>query len=125
MGPWYFSLNNRRLWVLKRCREEGLLSNNLIRVRVRKPKSVNEIERYTLDKCSLDAKLIREKSGNKRIENVATSMRNLNIETGGDSEQNSSIDESEDESVTDDHRIHRNPFLLRQGSSSSMDENSD
>eukprot|EP00523_Entomoneis_sp_CCMP467_P019515 CAMPEP_0168819060 /NCGR_PEP_ID=MMETSP0726-20121227/8089_1 /TAXON_ID=265536 /ORGANISM="Amphiprora sp., Strain CCMP467" /LENGTH=195 /DNA_ID=CAMNT_0008871429 /DNA_START=44 /DNA_END=631 /DNA_ORIENTATION=+ len=22
-GPWYFSLNNRRLWVLKRCRDEG------------------------------------------------------------------------------------------------------
>ena len=21
--PWYFSLNNRRLWVFKRCREEG------------------------------------------------------------------------------------------------------
>jgi uncharacterized membrane protein len=47
---WYFSLNNRRLYVLKRCREEGLLkgTNNLILVRVREPKSQSEIERYTV-----------------------------------------------------------------------------
>mmetsp|Transcript_12811 Transcript_12811/g.30278 ORF Transcript_12811/g.30278 Transcript_12811/m.30278 type:complete len:146 (-) Transcript_12811:259-696(-) len=35
MGPWYFSLNNRRLWVLKQCHREGLLDNerygNMIR----------------------------------------------------------------------------------------------
>lgn len=60
-GPWYFSLNNRRLWVLKRCREEGLLENNLIRVRIRVPKSGAEAERYTLVKCALEAKFVREK----------------------------------------------------------------
>jgi hypothetical protein len=56
--PWYFSLNNRRLWVLKRCREEGLLTNNQIPVRVRKPKSASEIERYTIQNCALEAKFI-------------------------------------------------------------------
>jgi hypothetical protein len=56
--PWYFSLNNRRLWVLKRCREEGLLENNQIPVRVRRPKSAGEIERYTVQNCALEAKFI-------------------------------------------------------------------
>lgn len=60
-GPWYFSLNNRRLWVLKRCRDEGLLPNNEIYVRVRKPKSDQEAERYSLQNCALEAKIIPEK----------------------------------------------------------------
>jgi hypothetical protein len=62
-GPWYFSLNNRRLWVLKRCREEGILqpTNNLIQVRVREPKSDNEFKRYSLANCAIDAKFMREK----------------------------------------------------------------
>ncbi|KAL3937947.1 MAG: hypothetical protein SGBAC_007049 [Bacillariaceae sp.] len=59
-GPWYFSLNNRRLWVLKRCREEGLLQNNQIFVRVRKPKSEQEAQRYSLENCALEAKIIPE-----------------------------------------------------------------
>lgn len=57
---WYFSLNNRRLWVLKRCREEGLLENNQIRVRVREAKSSSEMERYSLQNCALEAKFIRD-----------------------------------------------------------------
>lgn len=61
-GPWYFSLNNRRLWVLKRCREEGLLKDNQITVRVRPPKSAAESVRYTVENCSLEAKLMRETS---------------------------------------------------------------
>jgi hypothetical protein len=63
-GPWYFSLNNRRLWVLKRCREEGLLqsSNNRIRVRVRAPKSAAERDRYIVEKCALEAKIVPEKT---------------------------------------------------------------
>jgi hypothetical protein len=59
-GPWYFSLNNRRLWVLKRCREEELLKNNAIRVRVREAKSVNEEERYNLKNCVVEARFMRE-----------------------------------------------------------------
>jgi hypothetical protein len=67
MGPetaegkrWYFSLNNRRLWVLKRCREEGLLVNNVIQVRQRAAKSKAESERYTIDNCALEATIMRK-----------------------------------------------------------------
>lgn len=59
-GRWYFSLNNRRLWVLKRCREEGLLQNNEIQVRVRAPKSSAEEARYSLQNCALEAKVVSE-----------------------------------------------------------------
>ena len=61
--PWYFSLNNRRLWVLKRCREEGLLlgtDKNKIQVRVRQYKSVTERNRYTLENCVLEATFLKE-----------------------------------------------------------------
>jgi hypothetical protein len=59
---WYFSLNNRRLWVLKACKEEGLLANTsgLIRVRARGPKK-HEVERYTLVNCANTATFLREK----------------------------------------------------------------
>jgi hypothetical protein len=57
-GPNYFSLNNRRLWVLKRCREEGLLEENRVFVRVRQPKSTAEAGRYSIDNCALEAKII-------------------------------------------------------------------
>lgn len=61
--PWYFSLNNRRLWVFKECQKEGLLErqNNKIKVRIRAFKSKREQERYTVQNCSLEAKFIREK----------------------------------------------------------------
>jgi hypothetical protein len=66
--PWYFSLNNRRLWVLKRLREEGFLERfgNKVFVRVRMPKSQQEQERYCVDNCSLEAKIVPERSGNKK-----------------------------------------------------------
>lgn len=70
--PWYFSLNNRRLWVLKRCREEGLLENNTIAVRVREPKSAAEQSRYSLANCALEAKFMNEHS-NKREQQQGSS----------------------------------------------------
>lgn len=69
-GPWYFSLNNRRLWVFKRCRDEGLLPNNVIRVRVRQPKSTGEFERYSIDNCAVEAKFMRERGPKKNTDNV-------------------------------------------------------
>lgn len=80
-GPWYFSLNNRRLWVFKRCRDEGLLDNNLIRVRVRQPKSGSEEERYTLENCAVEAKFIREKDP-KRNERKNSSADAHRLATG-------------------------------------------
>lgn len=77
-GPWYFSLNNRRLWVLKRCREEGLLDGNRIRVRVRAPKSKSESDRYTLDNCAVEAKIMREggkKESNEQVDDDDENQR--------------------------------------------------
>lgn len=79
-GPWYFSLNNRRLWVLKRCGEEGLLENSSIRVRVRPPKSESEMERYTLEKCAVEAKFLREKQPGQ----VQLETTRLESKTNGD-----------------------------------------
>ncbi|KAL7454035.1 hypothetical protein ACHAWC_005682 [Mediolabrus comicus] len=66
-GPWYFSLNNRRLWVFKQCLKEGLLDNskhnNTIPVRIRLPKSAAEAERYSVNNCALEAKFMRESGG--------------------------------------------------------------
>ncbi|CAN0035121.1 unnamed protein product, partial [Ectocarpus sp. 4 AP-2014] len=54
----FFSLNNRRLFVFKACREEGLLGpSGLVRVRARALKA-HERERYTVDRCSLQAKFL-------------------------------------------------------------------
>ena len=64
LGPWYFSLNNRRLWVLKQCQKEGLLDNarcsGMIAVRVRAPRSEAEKQRYSVGNCALEAKFTRE-----------------------------------------------------------------
>jgi hypothetical protein len=86
-GPWYFSLNNRRLWVLKRCREEGLLQDNQIAVRVRPPKSTSETSRYTVENCALEAKLMRE-----------TSKPDPRLKTGKEpAEQSDAVSEDADE----------------------------
>ena len=56
-GAPYFSLNNRRLFVLKELRSKGIISE--INVRVKPPlDSKRERDRYTVDKCSLSAKLM-------------------------------------------------------------------
>lgn len=69
-GAWYFGLNNRRLWVLKRCREEDLVG--LVRVRVRDAKSEQESKRYTLLNCALEATFLKEKGSKKPREREDT-----------------------------------------------------
>lgn len=88
LGPWYFSLNNRRLYVLKRCREEGLLKNDKILVRVREAKSAKEAERYSLKNCAVEAKFMRESAPNsndlgtnmKSIDGIENDLGNIHIE---------------------------------------------
>ena len=81
-GPWYFSLNNRRLWVFKQCLNEGLLDNdkynNTIPVRVRMPKSAAEAERYSVDNCALEAKFMgkAKTAVDKSVEEDATTADN-------------------------------------------------
>eukprot|EP00755_Sulcionema_specki_P015791 Sspe_Gene.9891::Locus_3325_Transcript_3_3_Confidence_0.600_Length_3071::g.9891::m.9891/K08597/SENP8, NEDP1, DEN1; sentrin-specific protease 8 len=60
--PPYFSLNNRRLYVLKELRREGVITE--IPVRIKPPADTKrERERYTVDKCSDTARLMREGKG--------------------------------------------------------------
>jgi len=56
----YFSLNNRRLFVLKALREKGIIDT--VRVRM-KPALQRERERYTKCRCSLKATIMKEKGG--------------------------------------------------------------
>jgi hypothetical protein len=97
--PWYFSLNNRRLWVLKECQKEGLLErqHNMIRVRIRAFKSKREQERYTLQNCSLEAKFIREKH-TAAMDNIGTSFY-----------RSGSNDEMEEDQNTGDNMPPRSP----------------
>jgi len=87
--------------VFKRCREEGLLENNLIRVRVRQPKSGSEEERYTLENCSVEAKFIREKEPtrsekkNARADTdlAASGVEQTNLSSkGNDESQSANVD---------------------------------
>ena len=117
VGPddWYFSLNNRRLWVLKRCREEGLLET--IRVRVRAPKSAAEATRYTVENCALEAKLMRESAPKEVSEaknhtvdvapkdDIAEKAAALSLESTKDAD-----DDEESDSDDSDTRGYQNPF---------------
>lgn len=44
------------------------MENNVIRVRVREPKSGSEEARYSLENCSVEAKFIREKAPHRKNE---------------------------------------------------------
>jgi len=81
---WYFSLNNRRLWVLKQLRDGGFLEEqgNLVKVRVRQPKSQSEQERYNISNCALNARIIVEKKkkilSNKTPSSIVTKLEDEN-----------------------------------------------
>lgn len=55
----YFSLNNRRLYVLKELRCKGLLKGNMIGARL-KVALDREKDKYKIERCSLFAKIMRE-----------------------------------------------------------------
>lgn len=119
-GQWYFSLNNRRLWVLKRLREEGHLEKygNKIAVRVRRPKSQQERERYTLANCALEARIIPEKKKTQQQqqpenqnqpqqnENRSQSSKPKHVENNVDVDIN--IDEGDDDGNGDEEGIDDN-----------------
>jgi hypothetical protein len=139
-GPWYFALNNRRAWVLKRCREENLIKNNLIRVRYRKPKTPAEAARYSLENCAVEAKIMQKPV---EIDQVSNNLESVKISDGGDTEEdveskitkdvsgknqqaNQNEDTDSDEQSGYDYEIatektHKNPFALVELSDSSDD----
>ena len=55
----YYSLNNRRLYVLKKLREMKLLQDDVVRVRVKSPLD-REKDRYNPERCSLEATIMKE-----------------------------------------------------------------
>ncbi|KAL7483655.1 hypothetical protein ACHAW6_009299 [Cyclotella cf. meneghiniana] len=122
LGPWYFSLNNRRLWVFKRLREEGLLVNNVVPVRVREAKSRAERDRYTLENCVVDAKFVREKrdalqGGSSKKEGKGTTDEELvssTVPEGAEKETGQISSESES-SESDNEPSHSNPFSALMG----------
>lgn len=55
---YYFSLNNRRLYLIKKLLAAGILSNdNLVQVRLKKAVE-REKERYTIARCALNATIM-------------------------------------------------------------------
>ena len=80
-GNFYFSLNNRRLYVFKFLRDNGFLEarDNLIQVRT-KAALTRELERYTIDRCSLSAKIMIS----KEVTSIAsvTSSSGLDVNNG-------------------------------------------
>lgn len=103
--PWYFSLNNRRLWVLKRLRDEGLLEpfGNKVFVRVRSPKSQQERERYCVENCALEAKIVAEKSNTTKASKKTKNNNNMNDHQSTDDNDNANVrnGESSDQRARD------------------------
>jgi len=143
-------LNNRRLWVFKRCREEDLLPNNVISVRVRQPKSIAELERYSITNCAVEAKFMREKenkseqaqTADKTVdstikqhidESIIKSIENIKIETNqsilvmNDDKDEDDDDENTLSSASDVSQQPRNQnrFCFDNDSSDESDDNSD
>ena len=89
---WYFSLNNRRLWILKQLRDGGYLEKqgNKVKVRVRQPKSQSERERYSIANCALNAKIMVEKPKKKKKKTSAVAATNKSP-----SDENNDIEDDE------------------------------
>ena len=122
-GPdgWYFALNNRRLWVLKRCREEGLLKDGLIRVRVREAKSAVELERYSIKNCALEAKFMREQAPVDI--NEGTKSLSLQDPDKNDIVKEKSCPQSDDPDINADERsIQKGDTSLNENASESESE---
>lgn len=62
----FYSLNNRRLYVIKYLRENGYLEpSNTINVRLKTPLA-REVKKYSPDRCSLTATIMREGPSKKK-----------------------------------------------------------
>lgn len=76
----YFSLNNRRLFVLKSLRESGFITT--IKVRI-KPALPRERERYTIGRCALRATIMKERDNCGGEEREEENETNREEEIGG------------------------------------------
>ena len=67
-GTNYFSLNNRRLFVFKTLKSAGLIQTVIARVKP-VPQTKRMKDKYTVEKCALTAKLMREGESKGEDEN--------------------------------------------------------
>ena len=87
----YFSLNNRRLYVLKELRCKGLLKGNVIKARL-KVALEREKDKYKIERCSLLAKIMKENA----VENKGEAIEDgCNDSYKSDYELNKEMIESE------------------------------
>jgi hypothetical protein len=77
---YYYSLNNRRLWVYKQLREKNFLKNNKIFVRAKAvPTSKRLQNKFDPKRCALSASFLKPKPGTGKKEGT---------EHGEDNEEN-------------------------------------
>lgn len=50
-GTHYYSMNNRRLWIFKQCKQKNILSTIKVNIKMIKPS-----DKYNTERCSLNAK---------------------------------------------------------------------
>jgi len=81
-----FSLNNRRLYVLKQLRQEGLLVDNQVQVRI-KPALARELQRYTKERCSLSASIMKEHNHNQLNKEEKKPDKKIEIEIEEDEDR--------------------------------------
>ncbi len=104
-GQFFFSLNNRRLYVLKELRKKGLLPNDQIRVRI-KQANPQECTRYVVGKCALNASIMKEFDKNK-IENDNKKDENPN-DDDGDDDDDVNEDDIYDKNSNDRNNVKQN-----------------
>jgi len=126
-GPWYFGLNSRRLWVLKRCREEGLLENNRIYVRVRECKSDAEASRYSVANCALEAKIVPDKppGEERKSRDVAGKVSTKVVEDSSEDDSDEGRPTSKSKGKKKSKEVAAFENLKIGGGGSSSDEDSD
>lgn len=66
-GGELYSLNNRRLWVLKQLKDKGLIQSAVVRLRPA-PSTRRLADKFTPARCALTATFMREKMGEEEGE---------------------------------------------------------
>ena len=92
----YYSLNNRRLYVLKQLKREGIVDT--VTVRLKQPLEREKV-RYTPERCSLHCSIMKEKEmehKEKEMESVGEIDGEKEMEGGGDKDSDNHDDQKED-----------------------------
>ena len=116
-GEFYFSLNNRRLYVLKELRKKGILDKNQIKVRI-KQANMQECNRYVASKCSLQASIMKEYDKNK-IDNDNDDNNDNN--NNDDNDDNNKLDNYDDNHEHTNEKDNKKVEINKNESSTSID----